>query len=51
MRKERLERFSDGVIAVLITITVVEMKVPHEPSLEALAPVIPVFLTYALSLT
>ena len=51
MRKERLEAFSDGVIAVIITITVLEMKVPHGPELAALAPLIPVFLTYALSYT
>jgi uncharacterized membrane protein len=49
MRKERLEAFSDGVIAVIITIIVLEMKVPHGPDLDALAPLIPVFLTYALS--
>jgi uncharacterized membrane protein len=49
MRKERLEAFSDGVIAVIITIIVLEMKVPHGPDLLALAPLLPVFLTYALS--
>ena len=49
MRKERLEAFSDGVIAVIITIIVLEMKVPHGPELDALMPLVPVFLTYALS--
>ena len=49
MRKERLEAFSDGVIAVIITIIVLEMKVPHGPELAALAPLVPVFLTYVLS--
>ena len=49
MSKGRLEAFSDGVIAVIITIMVLEMKVPHGESVEALAPVIPVFLTYVLS--
>jgi uncharacterized membrane protein len=49
MEKDRLLAFSDGVIAIIITIMVLELKVPHEASLEALAPVIPVFLTYALS--
>jgi len=49
MHKERLEAFSDGVIAVIITIIVLEMKVPHGPDLAALAPLLPVFLTYVLS--
>jgi len=49
MNKGRFEAFSDGVIAVIITIMVLEMKVPHGESVEALAPVIPVFLTYVLS--
>jgi uncharacterized membrane protein len=49
MRKERLEAFSDGVIAVIITIIVLEMKVPHGSDLAALAPLLPVFLTYVLS--
>jgi uncharacterized membrane protein len=49
MRKERLEAFSDGVIAVIITIIVLEMKVPHGPEPAALAPLVPVFLTYLLS--
>jgi len=49
MGKSRLEAFSDGVIAILITIMVLEMKVPHGDNLEALAPVLPVFLSYVLS--
>ena len=49
MPKGRLEAFSDGVIAIIITIMVLELKVPHEPSLEALAPLWPVFLSYILS--
>src|SRR3954467_5117805 len=49
MGKTRLEAFSDGVLAIVITIMVLELKVPHEPSLEALVPLIPVFLSYLLS--
>jgi uncharacterized membrane protein len=49
MTKGRLEAFSDGVIAIIITIMVLELKVPHEPTLEALAPLWPVFLSYVLS--
>ena len=49
MGKGRLEAFSDGVIAILITIMVLEMKVPHGESVDALAPVLPVFLSYVLS--
>ena len=49
MDKNRLEAFSDGVIAVIITIMVLEMKVPHGPELEALTPLLPVFLTYVVS--
>ena len=49
MNKARLEAFSDGVIAVIITIMVLEMKVPHGDDLESLRPVIPVFLSYVLS--
>src|SRR4249919_1465074 len=45
----RLEAFSDGVIAIIITIMVLEMKVPHGDRLEDLAPLLPVFLSYALS--
>ena len=49
MGKGRLEAFSDGVIAVIITIMVLEMKVPHGVNVQALVPVIPVFLSYVLS--
>jgi uncharacterized membrane protein len=49
MSKTRLEAFSDGVIAILITIMVLELKVPHGATVEALRPVLPVFLTYVLS--
>jgi len=47
--KGRLEAFSDGVLAIIITIMVLEMKVPHDASLEALVPLLPVFLSYVLS--
>src|SRR5215204_2203908 len=49
MVKSRLEAFSDGVIAIIITIMVLELKVPHGESIDALAPLIPVFLSYVLS--
>src|SRR5215831_17716974 len=49
MRTGRLEAFSDGVIAIIITIMVLEMKVPHGDSLDDLLPVLPVFLSYVLS--
>jgi uncharacterized membrane protein len=49
MGKGRLEAFSDGVIAVIITIMVLEMKVPHGTDLAAIAPIVPIFLTYVLS--
>ena len=49
MGKGRLEAFSDGVIAIIITIMVLEMKVPHGESLEALTPLLPVFVSYVLS--
>ena len=49
MGKARLEAFSDGVIAIIITIMVLELKAPHETSLEGLRPLIPTFLSYALS--
>jgi uncharacterized membrane protein len=49
MGKNRLEAFSDGVIAIIITIMVLELKVPHGESLDTLAPLIPVFLSYVLS--
>jgi uncharacterized membrane protein len=44
-----MEMFSDGVIAIIITIMVLELKVPHGEAIEALAPLIPVFLSYVLS--
>jgi uncharacterized membrane protein len=47
--KSRLEAFSDGVLAIIITIMVLELKVPHGEDLAALAPLIPVFLSYVLS--
>ncbi len=51
MHKGRLEAFSDGVIAIIITIMVLEMKVPHDAGadLNALKPLIPVFLSYIMS--
>jgi uncharacterized membrane protein len=49
MVKSRLEAFSDGVIAIIITIMVLELKVPHDESMQALMPLIPVFLSYVLS--
>jgi uncharacterized membrane protein len=49
MNKARVEAFSDGVIAVIITIMVLEMKVPHGDDLASLLPVLPVFLSYVLS--
>jgi uncharacterized membrane protein len=47
--KGRLEAFSDGVMAVIITIMVLELKVPHSADASALQPLVPVFLTYVLS--
>jgi uncharacterized membrane protein len=49
MGKNRLEAFSDGVIAIIITIMVLEMKVPHGDTLATLTPLLPVFLSYILS--
>ena len=49
MEKNRLEAFSDGVLAIIITIMVLELKVPHGADLEALQPLVPVFLSYILS--
>jgi uncharacterized membrane protein len=49
MEKNRLEAFSDGVIAIIITIMVLEMKVPHGSDISALHPLLPVFLSYVLS--
>ena len=49
MGKNRLEAFSDGVIAIIITIMVLEMKVPHGDTIETLKPLLPVFMSYVLS--
>src|SRR2546427_7433301 len=49
MKTSRLEAFSDGVIAIIITIMVLELKVPHAVELAALKPVLPVLLSYILS--
>jgi len=49
MNKARLEAFSDGVIAIIITIMVLEMKVPHGEDMAALWPLLPTFLSYVLS--
>lgn len=49
MHKGRLEAFSDGVIAIIITIMVLEIKVPHEVSFDALLKLFPVFLSYTIS--
>ncbi len=49
MGKSRLEAFSDGVLAIIITIMVLELKVPHDADLAALRPLLPVFLSYVLS--
>ena len=50
MEKNRLEAFSDGVLAIIITIMVLELKVPHGAGLAALKPLLPVFLSYVLEL-
>ncbi|BBD63131.1 hypothetical protein NIES2109_59810 (plasmid) [Nostoc sp. HK-01] len=49
MFKGRLEAFSDGVIAIIITIMVLELKVPHGSDMTALRPLLPIFLSYVLS--
>src|SRR5262245_59549088 len=49
MKSSRLEAFSDGVFAVIITIMVLEMKVPHGTDLRSLVPVLPIFLSYVMS--
>lgn len=49
MKKSRMEAFSDGVFAIIITIMVLEMKVPHGVELNSLVPIIPIFLSYVLS--
>jgi uncharacterized membrane protein len=49
MESNRVEAFSDGVLAIIITIMVLELKVPHGVDLEALRPIVPVFASYVLS--
>jgi uncharacterized membrane protein len=49
LNTNRLEAFSDGVLAIIITIMVLELKAPHEPSIEALRPLVPALLSYVLS--
>jgi uncharacterized membrane protein len=49
MPKTRLEAFSDGVIAIIITVMVLELKIPHGDGLQDLRPLLPVFLSYILS--
>jgi uncharacterized membrane protein len=49
MEKNRLEAFSDGVLAIIITIMVLELKVPHGADFATLQPLLPVFLSYVLS--
>jgi uncharacterized membrane protein len=49
VNKSRLEAFSDGVVAIIITIMVLELKVPHAADVAALRPLLPVFLSYVLS--
>lgn len=49
MKKSRLEAFSDGVVAILITIMVLELRVPHSGDIVSLRPLVPVFLSYILS--
>ncbi len=49
MNKNRLEAFSDGVLAIIITIMVLDLKVPHDNSFSSLKPLFPIFLSYTLS--
>ena len=49
MTKNRLEAFSDGVIAIIITIMVLELRPPHEPTIDTMQPLLPTFLSYVLS--
>jgi uncharacterized membrane protein len=49
MSKGRLEAFSDGVLAIIITIVVLELKAPRTPELDALLPLVPLFISYVLS--
>jgi uncharacterized membrane protein len=51
MKKDRLEAFSDGVIAIIITIMVLELHVPHGDHIEDIVPMVPIFVTYILSFT
>lgn len=51
MGKNRLEAFSDGVLAIIITIIVLEMKVPHGTDWGTLSQLLPVFLSYVLAVT
>src|SRR5512132_549627 len=51
MSPRRLEAFSDGVFAIIITIMVLELRAPEEPTLAGLIPLLPVFLSYVLSYT
>lgn len=51
MRANRLEAFSDGVFAIIITIMVLELRAPHNATLAALKPLIPVFISYVISFT
>ena len=51
MKKTRMEAFSDGVLAIIVTIMVLEMKVPHGDDMLALKPLLPVFLSYIISFT
>jgi uncharacterized membrane protein len=49
MKRSRIEAFSDGVFAIIITIMVLELKIPKEASLKALAELLPVFISYIMS--
>ena len=49
MNKARLEAFSDGVIAIIITIMVLELKIPHGSAMSDLIPLLPVFVSYVMS--
>jgi len=49
MKKNRLEAFSDGVLAIIITIMVLELEAPEETTMEALLPKLPIFISYVLS--
>jgi uncharacterized membrane protein len=50
MKTQRLEAFSDGVLAISITIMIIDLKVPHDGTFESLKPLIPIFLSYLGSL-